>query len=131
MGRNTRGNDISAKGKRGIIFGRKILLSGGKNNLILDCIIERGSWSDAGYFEKGIGRLKERYDVHPEAITTDGEFANKNNYDYAVVKEVKNVLFTKRCSSKIVELVKTDRAYKRLKKFRAGIKGCISATKRA
>lgn len=124
-------SDILAKGKRKVIFGHKILLSGGKSNLILDCMIERGNWSDAEYFEKGINRLKERYDVHPEEITTDGGFASKDNYDYAVGKGFKKVLFTKKCTSKIVELVKTSRAYKRLKKFRAGIEGCISAGKRA
>jgi IS5 family transposase len=119
------------KGKRKVVFGHKILLSGGESNLILDCMIERGNWSDAEYFEKGIDRLVERYDVHPAAITTDGGFASKDNYDYAVGKGIKQVLFTKKCSSKIAELVKTSRAYKRLKKFRAGIEGCISAAKRA
>jgi IS5 family transposase len=124
-------SDILAKGKRKVVFGHKILLSGGESNLILDCMIERGNWSDAEIFGKAIDRLKERYDVHPEEITTDGGFASKHNYNYAVGKEIKKVLFTKKCSSKIVELVKTSRAYKRLKKFRAGIEGCISAAKRA
>jgi len=124
-------SDILAKGKREVVFGHKILLSGGESNLILDCMIERGNWSDAEYFEKGIDRLKEKYDVHPKEITTDGGFASKDNYDYAVGKGIKKVLFTKKCTSKIVELVKTSRAYKRLKKFRAGIEGCISAAKRA
>jgi len=94
-------------------------------------MIERGNWSDAECFKKGIDRLKERRAIHPEEITTDGGFASKDNYDYAVDKKIKKVLFTKRCSSKIVELVKTSRAYKRLKKFRAGIEGCISAVKRS
>jgi IS5 family transposase len=124
-------SDILAKGKRRVVFGHKILLSGGKSNLILDCMIERGNWSDAECFGTGIDRLKERYDIHPEEITTDGGFASKDNYDYAVGRGIKKVLFTKKCSSKIVELVKTSRAYKRLKKFRAGIEGCISAAKRA
>jgi IS5 family transposase len=124
-------SDILVKGKRKVVFGHKILLSGGESNLILDCMIERGNWSDAEYFEKGIDRLKERYDVHPEEITTDGGFASKDNYDYAVGKGIKKVLFTRKCSSKIAELMKANRAYKRLKKFRAGIEGCISAAKRA
>ena len=124
-------SDVLVKGKRKVVFGHKILLSGGESNLILDCMIERGNWSDAEYFGKGIDRLMERYDVHPAAITTDGGFASKDNYDYAVGKGIKQVLFTKKCSSKIAELVKTSRAYKRLKKFRAGIEGCISAAKRA
>ena len=109
-------SDILAKGKRKVIFGHKILLSGGKSNLILDCMIERGNWSDAEYFEKGINRLKERYEVHPEEITTDGGFASMDNYNTAVGKGIKKVLFTKNCSSKIVELVKTSRAYKKIKK---------------
>ena len=123
--------DILSKGKRKVVFGHKILLSGGKSNLILDCMIERGNWSDAENFKKGIERLKERYAVHPEEITTDGGFASKDNYDFAVGERIKKVLFTKKCTSKIVELVKTSRAYRKLKKFRAGIEGCISAAKRA
>jgi len=124
-------SDILAKGKRKVMFGHKILLSGGESNLILDCMIERGNWSDAENFETGIDRLNERYEIHPEEITTDGGFASKDNYGYAVGKGIKKVLFTKNCTSKIIELVKTSRAYKRLKKFRAGIEGCISAAKRA
>lgn len=123
--------DILAKGNRHTVFGHKILLSGGKSNLILDCVIERGNWSDAEYFGTGIDRLEDGYGYVPEEITTDGGFASKDNYDYAVGKGVKKVLFTKKGTSKIVELVKTSRAYKRLKKFRAGIEGCISAAKRA
>ncbi|NOG83368.1 MAG: ISNCY family transposase [Planctomycetes bacterium] len=124
-------SDILAKGKRKVVFGHKILLSGGKSNLILDCMIERGNWSDAEYFKKGIERLRKKYEVHPEEIATDGGFASKDNYDYAVSKGIKKVLFTKKCTSKIAELVRTSRAYKKLKKFRAGIEGCISAAKRA
>ncbi len=124
-------SDILAKGKRKVVFGHKILLSGGESNLILDCMIERGNWSDAEYFKKGIDRLKQKCDIHPEEITTDGGFASKDNYDFAIGKGIKKILFTKKCTSKIVELVKVSRAYKRLKKFRAGIEGCISAAKRA
>jgi IS5 family transposase len=124
-------SDILAKGKRKVLFGHKILLSGGKSNLILDCMIERGNWSDAEYFEKGIDRLEERYGILPEEITTDGGFASGDNYDYAVGKGIKTVLFTKKATSRIVELVKTSRTYRRLKRFRAGIEGCISAAKRS
>ena len=67
----------------------------------------------------------------PKEITTDGGFASGTNYDYAVGKGIEKVLFTKKCSSKIVELVKASQTYKRLKKFRAGIEGCISAAKRS
>ena len=126
-----RHTDILVKGKRETIFGHKILLSGGKSNLILDCLIERGNWSDAEYFCTGIDRLEEAYGYVPDEITTDGGFASKDNYDRAVEKGIKRVLFTKKGTAKIVELVKTSRAYKRLKRFRAGIEGCISAAKRS
>ncbi len=123
--------DILSKGKRETIFGHKILLSGGESNLILDCMIKRGNWSDAKNFAEAIDRLQERYGHLPREVATDGGFASKNNYDYAVGKGIKKVLFTKNISSKMVELVKNSRAYKKLKKFRAGIEGCISAAKRA
>lgn len=123
--------DILSKGKRETIFGHKILLSGGESNLILDCMIKRGNWSDANNFAEGIDRLQEKYGHLPGEVATDGGFASKNNYDYAVSKGIKKVLFTKNISSKMVELVKSSRAYKKLKKFRAGIEGCISAAKRA
>ena len=122
--------DILAKGKREVVFGHKILLSGGKSNLILDCVIERGNWSDAGSFKKGIDRMEEKYGNIPEEITTDGGFSSKSNYEYAKDKGIKDVLFTKKGTVKMVELVKTSRVYKKLKKFRAGIEGCISVMKR-
>lgn len=122
--------DILAKGKREVVFGHKILLSGGKSNLILDCVIERGNWSDAGSFKKGIDRMEEKYGNIPEEITTDGGFSSKSNYEYAKDKGIKDVLFTKKGTVKMVELVKTNRVYKKLKKFRAGIEGCISVMKR-
>ncbi len=119
--------DIIAKGKRKVIFGHKILLSGGKSNLILDCMIKRGNWSDAENFKEAIDRLE---DVDQAAM--DGGFASRKNYEYATeVKGIDKVVFTKRASTKINELIKTSRAYKNLKNFRAGIEGCISAAKRA
>ena len=123
--------DILAKGNMRVLFGHKILLSGGKSNLILDCMIERGNWSDAECFCTGIDRLKEKHGYVPDELTTDGGFASSTNYKYAVGKGIKKVLFTKKSSVKIVELIKTSRTYKRLKKFRAGIEGCISAAKRS
>ncbi len=76
-------------------------------------------------------KLISNYGYFPEEITTDGGFTSGDNYDYAVGKGNKKVLFTKKCTSWIAELVKTSQAYKRLKIFRAGIEGCISAAKRA
>ncbi len=51
-------SDILAKGKRKVVFEHKVLLTGGESNLVLDCMIERGNWSDAESFGKGVDRLK-------------------------------------------------------------------------
>lgn len=123
--------DILTKGKRKVIFGHKILLSGGKSNLVLDCKMERGNWSDSENFSTGLERLEDIYGVMPEEVSTDGGFASKKNYEYAKGKGVEKVVFTKGAEAKIQELIRSSRAYKRLKKFRAGIEGCISACKRS
>jgi len=78
-------------------------------------MIERGNWSDTGYFRERIDRLEERYEILPEEITTDGGFASDDNYDYAIGKGIKRVLLTKKCTSRIIELVKASRTYRRLK----------------
>ena len=123
--------DILTKGKRKVVFGHKIMLSGGKSNLVLDCKIERGNWSDSESFSTGMERLKDIYGEMPKEVSTDGGFASKDNYNYAKDKGIEKVVFTKGATAKIKELIRSSKAYKRLKKFRAGIEGCISACKRA
>lgn len=63
-------------------------------------------------------------------MVTDVGFASNDNYEYTVGEGVKRVLFTKKSPTKIVELVRTSQAYKKMQKFRAGIERCISAAKR-
>jgi len=123
--------DILTKGKRNVVFGHKILLSGGKSNLVLDCKIDRGNWSDSETFSKGLERLEDIYGEMPQEVSSDGGFASKKNYEYAKAQGIEKVVFTKRATAKIKELIRSSRAYKRLKRFRAGIEGCISACKRA
>lgn len=123
--------DILTKGRRDTIFGHKVLLSGGSSNMILDCVIDRGNWSDAENFSNGVDRVKSVSGIVPEEVVTDGGFASTGNYNYAVGEGVKRVLFTKKSPAKIVELVRTSQAYKKMQKFRAGIEGCISAAKRS
>ena len=123
--------DILTKGKRKVIFGHKIMLSGGASNLVLDCKIERGNWSDSENFATGLERLEDIYGTMPKEVSTDGGFASKKNYEYATGVGVEKVVFTKGATAKIKELIRSSSAYKRLKKFRAGIEGCISACKRA
>ncbi len=96
--------DILTKGKRKTVFGHKIQLSGGESNMILDCVIERGNGSDAGYFQEGIDRLEAKYGILPEEITTDGGYASNDNYESAVGKGIKRFAENGQCKIYCVNL---------------------------
>ena len=123
--------DIIVKGGRAPLFGHKILLTGGESGLIVDCLIKKGNWNDKNCFEEGLDSFENKYSCVPKEIATDGGFASTHNYLYAQSKGISRVLFTKKMPSRIVEYIKTSRAYKKLRNFRAGIEGSISAAKRA
>ncbi len=123
--------DIIVKGQREVIYGHKIFLTGGVSNLILDCAIERGNPADSEQFVPAIERHIGRFGKAPKDVATDGGFASKENGRWAKAKGVLNVAFSTLKGNKITELVQNDRAYKMLRKWRAGIEGIISAAKRA
>jgi len=123
--------DIIKKGQREIIYGHKVLLTTGKSNLILDCVIERGNPSDAGQFIPSIERHQQVFGHVPAQVATDAGFASKANARAALDQGVKDVAFVGPKHKTLPELIKGTRAYKKLAKWRAGIEGIISATKRA
>jgi len=123
--------DIIIKGQREIVYGHKIFLTGGKSNLILDCSIERGNPTDSDQFKPAIERHLERFGQAPRDVAADGGFASKGNGIWAKAKGVVNVAFSALKGNKLSEIAESERAYKRLRKWRAGIEGIISATKRA
>jgi IS5 family transposase len=123
--------DILVKGKRDVIFGHKVLLAVGKSSIILDCAIFRGNPADSGEFLPALERLKIVLGGVPANAATDGGFASKENAQQAQAMGVKNVAFSSPKGSKIVQAITGTRVYKRLCKWRAGIEGIISATKRS
>ncbi len=123
--------DIIVKGQREIVYGHKIFLTGGKSNLILDCSVERGNPADSEQFKPAIERHIERFGQAPRDVATDGGFASKVNGAWARSKGAVNVAFSALKGNKLCEIVQSDRVYKRLRKWRAGIEGIISAAKRA
>jgi IS5 family transposase len=123
--------DIIKKGQREIVYGHKILFAGGKSNLILDCLIQRGNPADAEQFVPALERHRDRFKQAPKHVATDGGFASKSNAAQARALGVENIAFSALKGNKLSELVKNERTYKRLRKWRAGIEGIISATKRA
>ena len=61
----------------------------------------------------------------------DGGFASKANLALAKSKPgLKDVAFAKKCGLTIESMVSSSWVYKQLRRFRAGIEGCISMLKR-
>ena len=123
--------DIIVKGQREIVYGHKVFLATGKSNLILDCAVEKGNPADSEQFMPALERHEQRFGKAPKDVATDGGFASKKNGRDARELGVQNVAFSALKGNTLSELVQSARVYQRLRKWRAGIEGVISATKRA
>ena len=123
--------DIIKKGQREIIYGHKVLFTGGKSNLILDCTIERGNPADATQFMPALERHKEQFGQTPGQVATDAGFASAANARDARTQGVQDVVFTAPRKKDAPDTDRDSKTYKRLRQWRSGIEGIISATKRA
>ena len=121
--------DIIVKGSRDIKFGHKIDISGGKSNLILDCVILAGNTADTKLFQPAIERIEKNYGKIPKSICTDGGYASKANSDFAQKKGIKNIIFNKIVGS-LKNIASSLNMETRLKKWRSGIEAVISNLKR-
>ncbi len=123
--------DIIQKGGRETTFGHKIFLTCGKTSLILDCLPVRGNPADSTYLETMLDRHCELYGYYPRQASLDGGFASKENLALAKSKPgLKDVAFAKKRGLTIESMVSSNWVYKQLRRFRAGIEGCISMLKR-
>ena len=123
--------DIIKKGQREIIYGHKVLFTGGRSNLILDCRVEHGNPADAAQFIPALEGQEQQFGQPPERVATDAGFASSANAKAATEKGVHDVVFA---APETRQGGTTDRAskiYKRLRNWRSGIEGIISAVKRA
>ena len=66
----------------------------------------------------------------PRQAAFDGGFASKDNLKWAKGKGIKDVAFAKKRGLKVENMVRSSWVYKQLRRFRAGIEGCISTLKR-
>ena len=123
--------DIIAKGGREPLFGHKICVTGGCSNLILDCILERGNPADASLFLPALENRREVLGLVPEWVATDGGFFSQANATQAAALGVETADFGGKRGNRLSGQVAKARVQRRLRRFRAGIEGVISATKRA
>jgi IS5 family transposase len=122
--------DIIRKDNRDTYYGHKVYLSVGRSSLVLDCVTEDGNPADATMVERAIRRLEEICGCVPEQAAFDGGFASKANVKRAKELGVKQICFSKRRGIAVSDMVSSSWMYCQLRRFRAGIEGCISFLKR-
>ena len=122
--------DIIEKGARESIFGHKLYLTVGKSSLILDALLIEGNPADSQQVEPLLERQCDLYGRYPRQASFDGGFASADNLKWAKGQGVRDVAFAKKCGLSIEDMVRSSWVYKQLRRFRAGIEGCISTAKR-
>ena len=75
-------------------------------------------------------RQAELYGRYPRQASFDGGFASVDNLKWAKKQGIKDVAFAKKRGVKIENMVRSSWVYQQLRRFRAGIEGCISTLKR-
>ena len=123
--------DIIVKDNRGTRYGHKLFFTGGKSSLILDCLTPRGNPCDSSLFMTMLTRQEHLYERAPRQVAGDGGFASLENLHQAKGMGVKDVAFAKKRGLSVLEMVKSNWVYKKLRNFRAGIEANISQLKRS
>ena len=121
--------DIIKKSPRETVFGHKVFVSTGASSLILDCVVERGNPADSNYVQPFLERHRQLYGKVPRQSAWDGGFASAANLRWAKEQGVQDVAFSKKCGLTVESMVRSSWVYKQLKRFRAGIEGCIGTLK--
>jgi IS5 family transposase len=122
--------DILRKGGRDTLFGHKIFLTCGKSSLMLDCLLTRGNPADQSLACRMLRRQQKLFDRYPRQASFDGGFATPDNLNWAKKQGVQDVVFAKKAGLKIENMARSSWVYRQLRRFRAGIEGCISTLKR-
>ena len=99
--------------------------------MILDWVVEEGNPADTTLLMRMLDRHEEIYGSYPRQVAIDGGFASKENLRLAKAKPgVVDVAFAKKRGLSVEEMTSSERVYKKLRDFRAGIEGIISFLKR-
>lgn len=123
-------SDIIQTGGRETVFGHKVFLTAGKSSLIIDCVVERGNPTDSSQMKTMLQRHSAQYGRYPRQASFDGGFASQDNLSWAKQQGIQDVAFAKKGRLKVSDMVRSSWVYRQLRRFRAGIEGCISMLKR-
>ncbi|MCP4445927.1 MAG: transposase, partial [Myxococcales bacterium] len=123
--------DIIIKDRREILYGHKICLTTGASGLVLDCVIESGNPSDATLAVAMVEHQIDLYGRPPQKVCFDGGFSSRKNLEDIKNLDIEDVAFSKSPGIGILDMVKSSWAYRKLRRFRAGIESNVSFLKRS
>lgn len=123
--------DIIVKDRRETLFGHKVCLNVGASSFVTDCRVLDGNPADSTLVESMLQRHREIHGVVPKQAALDGGFASKDNVAIAKAEGVTDICFSKKRGIDIAEMASSNAVYRTLKRFRAGVEGCISFLKRS
>ena len=123
--------DIIRKDYKETYYGHKICLTVGTSSMVLDCQILDGNPADSTLAVEAVRRHQQILQQAPRQVVFDGSFASKENLEKIKRLGSQDVVFTKGRFLKVSDMAKSTWVYRNLRRFRAGIEGCISFLKRA
>jgi transposase, IS5 family len=112
------------------LYGHKVFLSVGESGMILDLLMERGNPADATRAIPMLERHRTLLGKAPEQVAFDAGFTSSANIATARKLGVKSASFAKKGSIDVLPGTRSPKVHKKLQRFRAGVEGIISFTKR-
>lgn len=122
--------DVIVKDRRKVLYGHKVFLNVGASGLIIDMLMERGNPADSTQALPMLERHRNLMGKAPEQAAFDAGFTSAANIAGARDLGVKDASFAKKGSIEVMGGVRDPKQYKKLQRFRAGVEGIISFTKR-
>lgn len=122
--------DVIVKDQRETLYGHKVFFNVGASGMILDALIERGNPSDAAQAIPMLERHRKIMGKVPEQAAFDAGFTSTPNAQRSRELGVKDTCFAAKGSIDVLSAVRSPEQYRKLHRFRAGVEGIISFTKR-
>lgn len=122
--------DIIVKDQRETLYGHKVFLNVGASGMIIDMLLERGNPADATHAIPMLERHRSVMGSVPEQAAFDAGFTSTANVKAARELGVRDAAFAKKGTIEVFEGVRNPKQHKKLQRFRAGVEGIISFTKR-
>ena len=122
--------DVIVKARRETLYGHKVFLNVGASGMIIDMLLERGNPSDATRAIPMLERHRSVMGSVPEQAAFDAGFTSTANVNAAAELGVTDASFAKKGSIDVLDGARSPKLHKKLQRFRAGVEGIISFTKR-